>query len=65
MKRVLHSSFYPQYYVLGVSCLKYTNAFFFVITFLFWTEDGTPELNLMKTARNAVLKSNRLRVDFP
>lgn len=64
MKRVLHLSFYPQQNDLGINCLKYTNAFSVVVAFLFWTDDETPELNVMKTPWNAVLKSNQLRVDW-
>ena len=64
MKRVLHPSFYPQQNDLGINCLKYTNAFSVVVAFLFWTEHETPELNVMKTPWNAVLKSNQLRVDW-
>ena len=68
-KEILHETrssplIYPQQNDLGINCLKYTNAFSVVVAFLFWTDHETPELNVMKTPWNAVLKSNQLRVDW-
>lgn len=40
------------------------NAFFLCCCLFVWTDHETPELNVMKTPWNVVLKSNQLRVDW-